>query len=308
MANLRTFYACQAVAIQRLQYVDEDTWTPVGSYEFVHGVQSVGINTNFEVENIFELGQIEIYDSVLQIPTVEITLEKVLDDHPSIYGTLSNGQDLLAAGKDRANVIFNIFKDTENAGETSPVYQVECTGMYVNNVSYTFPVDGNCTESVTLSGNSKQTGGTVSVPAAVSNGTDEPASPHVLRRQDVVYTGPHSNKIQSITLSVDLGREDIFELGTLPPKFKVPTYPVEVTAEIEVLANEDTADDNVFTQDTTDIPETDQSISVTAGNLTVNLGGKCFLKSTQYGGGDASGGNATQQYSYSTYNEFTVTG
>ena len=311
--NIRTFYACQAVAIQRLQYQNSTTWNPVGDYEFVHGVQTVGINTNFDVENIFELGQIEIYDSVLKVPSVEITLEKVLDNHPSIYGTLSNNADLLIAGKDRANVKFSIYKDTENAGGASgDLFTIECTGMYVGNVSFTFPNDGNCSESVTLTGNHKAvvTGNPATIPSDVTNGEDEPSGGIVLTRKDVTANVPAgTDKLQSITISVDLGREDIFELGTKGPKFKVPNYPIEVTAEVEYLADEDNVDDGtVFDQDTFQLPVDNQTISVTAGSYTVNIGDKCYLKSVQYGGGDATGGNATQKYSYSTYNDFTVIG
>ena len=310
--NIRTFYACQAVAIQRLEYVNASTWNPVGSYEFVHGVQTVGLNTNFDIENIFELGQLEIYDSLLKVPSVEITLEKVLDNHPSIYGTLSNNDTLLNAGKDRANVKFAIYKDTENAGGAGgELLTIECTGMYVSNVSFTFPNDGACKESVTLTGNHKSlSGGAISIPAEVTGGTDEPSGGYVLTRKDVNATVPQGgDKLQSVTISVDLGREDIFELGTKGPKFKVPNYPVEVTAEIEYLADETNVNDGTnFDQDTAQLPVENQAISVTAGNYTVDIGSKCYLKSVQYGGGDATGGNATQKFSYSTYNEFNVTG
>jgi hypothetical protein len=39
----------------------------------------------------------------------------------------------------------------------------------------------------------------------------------------------------------------------------------------------------------------------------IDLGSKNKLSSVSYGGGDAGGGNSTCTYSYSTFNDFTVT-
>lgn len=313
MANDRTFYACQAVNLKPLVATDSGTYN-AGSYTYVHGVQTVGLNTTFDIENIFELGQIEIYDNLLKIPSIEITLEKVLDDHPTIYSIIGENSGLLVASKNRADVKFGIYKDTENAEVSSPLLVLECTGMYVNSVSYTFPTDGALKESVTLVGNHKSwvNSGTLVVPAKISDEdpdeTDTPAT-HVLNRKDVnAITAPHGDaKVQSITLSVDLGREDLLELGQQGPYARVPNYPIEVTAEIEYLADEDNMEQTEFNQNTSVLPEKDQAISVTASSYNVDLGSKCFLKSVTFGGGDATGGNATVKYSYSTYNTFTLT-
>ena len=47
--------------------------------DFVPGVQSVGITTNFNLEQIFQLGQLEIYEDLEDVPDIEITVEKVFD-------------------------------------------------------------------------------------------------------------------------------------------------------------------------------------------------------------------------------------
>ena len=107
MANLRTFYACQAVGVAVLVpdgtggYNGDQT---DGNYKFIHGVQSVGLNTSFDFENVFELGQLEIYDAVLNIPEIEITIEKVLDGYKTVYGHIGSGAALATASKNRANV------------------------------------------------------------------------------------------------------------------------------------------------------------------------------------------------------------
>jgi hypothetical protein len=318
MANDRTFYACQAVAVAIQEPQNDGSYSEPTSYDFLHGVQSVGLNTSFDFDNIFELGQLEIYDSVLKIPQIEITLEKVLDNYPTIYSLAGKNQDLLLDSKNRVCVKFAIYSDTGNAGAggTAPLMTVTCTGMYVNNVSYQFPTEGQLTESVTLIGNHKNWSNEsiANLPDAITdedpNTVDEPADGYVLTRKDVTgMTLPHgTSKVQSITMGVDLGREDLLQLGQQVPYARVPNYPVEVTAEVEYLVDEDNMEEVSFDENTTELPEKDVALSVTAGSYTVDLGGKCFLKSVTYGGGDAGGGNATVKYSYSTYNTFNVTG
>ena len=59
MANQqRIFYACQAVAI-----APRGTGTLTSSH-IVEGAQSVGMSSTFTLDQVFELGQIEIYENV----------------------------------------------------------------------------------------------------------------------------------------------------------------------------------------------------------------------------------------------------
>ena len=59
MANQqRIFYACQAVAITERGDAGLDANT------IAHGVQSVGMSSTFSLDQVFELGQIEIYENI----------------------------------------------------------------------------------------------------------------------------------------------------------------------------------------------------------------------------------------------------
>ena len=78
MANNRIFYACQAVALKPMAGLN-------AQYKVAHGVQSVGITTNFNLEQAFELGQIQIYENIEGLPDVEVTMEKLLDGYPLLY-------------------------------------------------------------------------------------------------------------------------------------------------------------------------------------------------------------------------------
>jgi hypothetical protein len=153
MANNRIFYACQAVAIAPC--FDEAT---TENTKLVHGVQSVGITTNFNLEQAFELGQIQIYENIEGLPDVEVTLEKVLDGYPLIYHLASpkaSTANLVGRSKERCCVGLGIYPEEKDSVSGAAPVEVYMSGMYLSSVSYTFPTDGNSTESVTLVGNHK---------------------------------------------------------------------------------------------------------------------------------------------------------
>ena len=62
MPNNRIFYASQGVAISAPDPGTTSTKGIASATSFMHGVQSVGITTNFNLEQAFELGQIQIYE------------------------------------------------------------------------------------------------------------------------------------------------------------------------------------------------------------------------------------------------------
>lgn len=275
--NDRIFYACQGVAIQPHGSLSAD----VATGDMVHGLQSVGVNTTFNLEQVFELGQIEIYENIEGLPDVEVTMEKVLDGYPLMYhlatrlpaGTSPAGSGLVGRSKARCDVRLGIFPEEFSnigAGNLAADAEIYMSGMYVSNISYTLPVEGNSTESCTLVGNNKQwfknNSGRMKA-ASVNNfdGLDEPLalgannspSGGVQRREDVMLAGsilplsiqgivatgygnglagavPRTH-IQTITISTDFGREDILELGRKAPYARPATFPIEVTCEIEVV-------------------------------------------------------------------------
>ena len=52
---------------------------------YVPGVQSVGITTTFNLEQVFELGQLELYQDVEEVPDIEVSVERVIDEHILLY-------------------------------------------------------------------------------------------------------------------------------------------------------------------------------------------------------------------------------
>ena len=158
MANNRIYYAIQQVNIS------PDSPFSAGNETVIHGLQSIGMTTNFSLKQVFELGEVAIYQNVEGVPNIEVTLSKVLDGAPPIYLLVSKAATTpTLVGRTILKCVMglSIYDEAgQSAGDTSvnagaAVSQVQCSGMYLTSVGYTFPIDGNCTESVSLAGNDK---------------------------------------------------------------------------------------------------------------------------------------------------------
>ena len=216
--NKRVFYATQAVAVGDNAATNViDSWSGgnvingSGKVMIAHGIQSIGVSTNFNLEQIFELGQLAVYEFYEDLPEIEITLEKVLDGYSLMYhcGTVSATSPTLVGRSDaKADIRMAIGLDKGSYmanGVNSGIAELYCSGMYITNVSYSLGTDGNFTESTTFVGNDKKwlletDGDTTGLLLLDSNGNltgvfdstifgaDTPAGAQnsVLRRQNVV--------------------------------------------------------------------------------------------------------------------------
>ena len=361
-SNNRILYSCQAVKITQSGHM------PVASGT-VHGLQSIGMTTSFNLEQAFELGQIEIYENIEGTPDIEVTLEKVIDGYPLIYlmastgVTGTNASGLLARSKSRCDLSLGIFGEefdhvaaaTDNGGKAE--VEVRCTGMYISSVSYSLPVDGNCTESVTLIGNDKQwlTGaaadGISNTDVTLFDGNDDPmalaagrdanhtASGGIQRREDVLmqfavlpksiygagasaYGNGFDNTaktpkihLQNVSISTDFSRDDVLELGRKTPYYRPANFPVEVSCEIEAISTSgdfveasEVGDPALFqTKDSGNNTSEERIWIPLRCGVCFDLGGKNRLSSVSYGGGDATGGNVSNTYSYTNFNDLDVT-
>ena len=331
MANNRIFYACQGVAIAPTGAASVD-----GNIKVLHGVQSIGITTNFNLEQAFELGQIQIYENMEGTPDVEVTLEKVIDGHPLIYHTATpsaTSSNLVGRSKEQCIIALGIYADDVDVITGSAPAEVVMSGMYLSSISYTLAGDGNSTESVSFVGNNKTwsttaayltTNQSLEIPRSGGAGTDAPlGGSGVARREDVdlslcqlptsilgVETAAVGNAnnnnvhVQNFSCSTDLSREDILELGRRTPYYRAPNFPVEVTSEFEVIS---VSGDFVNASEGAASNTSEEAIRmVTKNGLIIDLGSKNRLSSVSYGGGDATGGNATSTYSYTNFNDMKI--
>ena len=337
MTQNRIFWAVTAIGIK--PNGSEGAYTPI------HGAQTVGLTTTGNLEQVFEEGQIEIYENIEDLPDIEVTLEKVLDGYPLIYHLATQGATLSGiSGRQNQEAILaiSLFDDTKLSADGTPLATVEASGMFVSSLTYTFPVDGNFTEAVTLVGNDKLTsdGGSSNYGTAfdgtIFDNTDVPLSladsGGVQRRENLVYgglagqtnitllpvqipgitssgTNEETNGIlgahvQNITLSADFGRENILELGRKGPYHRFVQFPVEITTDIEIMAlSGDFADATVAGVLSNGNNFQDEIIHIATEEGTfIEAGTRNKISSVTIGGGDAGGGNATITYSYSGFN------
>jgi len=376
--NKRVFYATQGVAIGDMGASGvKDAWgTTTGGTDFLgsgnmiimHGLQSVGVNTNFSLEAVQELGQLSIYENVEEVPDIEATFERLLDGYTMAYHAAtirSENPTLSGRANARTDLRMVIGLDTNAAvvSGQSLAAELYCSGMYWSSCSINLPTDGNFTESLTLVGNNKKwitedstagilLGASGLVNSVFAFGDDSPDSPDggVLRRNNFLtgsgtvvrgsgnfvtvvpdfITGVSNNgsgisgatgassfrkcgtintanvHIQSISFSVDAGREAINQLGTYAPYYRYVNFPVNVTTEIQVIA---VGGDNINAVE--DVPSggnlSNHTIQVCLDDSTViQVGNKNKLTSVSYGGGDAGGGNAAITYSMQNNNDFVV--
>jgi len=349
--NNRIFYATQAIALKP----QSDTTTPptyftgaTDGWYYPRGVQSAGITTNFALEQVFQLGQIELYENVEDVPEIEVTINKVIDGTPPLYlmcmgGSTgipgANGKELVNLANNRVNFRLGIYSDTNSAATGTVPTWVDCSGMYLSSVSFTIPVDGNATEDVTLVGNNKYwnsgvVGGANAGFFSSQADAGTMTAPAIGRRykfnssQSVIPTGagggipiPENRTmpyLQSVTVSTDLGREAINELGAMAPYYRYVTFPVEVTSEFEIIGDKgDQVEGKDFDGQVgcdvvyKNLQDKPVKIVVCGSGindyLEIDLGSKNKLTSVNYTGGEAGGDNVTITYSYQTFNKFKVT-
>lgn len=362
--NNRIFYATQLI---HLQPQNADGTAIAATNYTPRAVQSVGVTTNFNLSEVFSVGQLEVYDQPEDLPEIEVTMNKVLDGTPLLYhlcmgGSTASDSSLASAinktlteiGNNRVNFSLGVFADTNTSAVSGCDHFMSCSGMYLSSFTYTFGVDDNFTEDITLVGNSKVWSSGDAFHAGLDSTsplttTDYDSvfagaglsSKHTARRMNIDYAGstfpegsgginrPGSAKggaatdgaqpyYQSITLSSDLGREEIRQLGRFDPYYRYITFPTEVTSEFEVIASEgdfldasDFAGASACTSAFTQLSEKPIRIVVCspgAGNtaLGFDLGTKNKITSVNYGGGDAGGDNVTISYSFRNFNSFKI--
>lgn len=421
MPNNRTFYALQQIAIKPNASGATNATAPLsarnygsgilaptavdeveGMWEIPRGMQSVAVSTNFNREEAFQLGQVELYEYSERQPDIELTLEKVIDGTKPLWLMLTDPRFTDLVGKTaiyRTDLLFSIYSDTQfRANQNTPLTSMLASGMYVSSATYTFPVDGAVTESITLVGNDKvwanfdasvpgeevstypptfapaDSETPVGVPSGVFGhediaGVSELAGGDggfgvivvgsgIQRREEIAirrsvlpsdipgvavaagsgvtatqlvnagltgagasgYVGATQlvatantdgvvEHLQNITISVDLGRDDIFELGSKRPFTKFVDFPVEVTTSIEAITSQgdlidarsdiDCGPDNTVPNNTI--------IVRTCDGFQIDVGDQNVITSVELGGGDTGGGNMTATYNYTSFNVFTVT-
>lgn len=336
------------------------------TYRAIKGAQTVSFSTDNPLTQIFQLGRLDVYGTISDLPTINLTAEKYLDGYPLIYheaSRLAATPDLNGRTVKRCSLGLSVFDNSQTSASGDPNCMIEISGADISSVSYTFSVDGVHRESVGFAGNdiivSSDDQIVNSVAAARAAALDIPGTmtgtftPFLSQKEHILYdptivtldinnsvedpdvtvlpqdiagidasgvnvetSGVLAALIQNITVSVDLNRTEIKALGSKAVQYRYVEYPVEVTTEIETIPNtcairSATAEGVLNDGDRCDANYgkniKDRTIRIaTCEGTRVYTGLKNQLRSQNWSGGDAEGGNVTVSYSYVTYNDFTV--
>lgn len=333
----RIFYSHKALGI-----------APMGTNDFVqiHGLQEGGLSTNFDLTEINEIGQLSTYESVENVPQIEITLEKVLDGYPLIYHLATAGatsDSLAGRGNIQSILAMSIFDDDQDAASGTPLVQFTSSGLYADSLRYEFPSEGPCTESVTLRGDhGVWTTSGFTFTGTLFDDTDEPLAltsglggvqftenikfqpnlngDYTILPQGVggipgisssgtndLTGGVYGAHIANISVSTDLNREEIKELGRRKYYFRSISFPIDVNTEISVTSTGGNQIDalpdgvvsgqNLFNQ---------RIVIVTEDSTKIDLGTRNKLTSVTFAGGSATGGNDIDTYSFRNKNHMVV--
>ena len=336
--NQRVYYPIVAAGFARLG----TSLLTTGSYRAAKGVQTVGTTTNFALEQVYQLGQLSLYENIENLPEVQITIDKVADGTSLLQHLATptaSGSSLAGRFNDQQCMMGIAFYNiTQEAASGTPLVYTQLSGVYLAGINWNIPVEGNITESISLTCRDRlwytSPSGNPWAPASGRfsgpfTNAESPvlASGGVQRRENVNMSlsrwprdipgvnstgvnvtgsdGQFAAHIQNVTVAVSLGRTDLFELGRRGPYFRYANFPTEVTTSIEITASESGDTKNVFA-DLDNLNDETIRIVFTDGTR-INLGNKNKLSSITTQGGDTGGGNVTITYNYSNFNDYTCT-
>lgn len=337
--NKRVYYPIHAVGFSNVGTPAAVTGAFNAAFRGAKGVQSLSINTSFSLEQVYELGQLSLYENIENLPNVEVTIEKVNDGYALLehLATPNATASTLAAryNDNQCNMVVGYYPITNTFATGTPLTALFMSGLYISSFNWNLPVDGNQTESITLVGNDKTWFSTSSYPtgslfstATRFTGSETPvlASGGVQRRENIVMAssywptdipgidstginvltnGIYPAYIQDISISCQLGRTELNEQGTRAPFFRYANFPVEVQTTINVISSE--SGDNKSVAATGDNLSAQRIFIMMSNGVEIDLGIQNKLSSITQNGGDTGGGNVTTSYTYSTFNDYTVT-
>lgn len=345
----RIFFGSSVLAVRSKYvsgYTDGVANKTLGSWRVPRGIQSVGFSTSVAFEPMFQMGQTEVYGRMeSQSPEVECTISKAIDGGQPLYTTLLGGHTVannklpVELSDNEVELELGVYAESVPYASGAVQSAIYCSGMYVSNVSITLPLDGVATEEVTLIGDHKEWRASASTAIGSNIGNDSTergwigsgTAPTAYQRwkfkkdaSDLPY-GVDGWPLQSVTVTMSMGREAIQELGTRGKYCRYATFPFEVTSEFEVIGGKAVAvgaSDTALVEDNYNFVNNfemgcspdieggfeDQTIKIvvcdeaSAGDLEIDLGTKNRVTSVNHAGGDTGGGNVTLTYSFQNYN------
>lgn len=134
-------------------------FTAFASGHLLHGAQSAGMNGNIPITTIYELGQAAPYEQNEEIADFTVSVDKVIDGYPLAWHLATRDATyptLLGRSDSRCHLSMTIYPETQQYASGTADFGCWMSGFYPTNLSYTIPVQGAATESMSFVGNSRK--------------------------------------------------------------------------------------------------------------------------------------------------------
>jgi len=221
---------------------DADIAPVVGQHIHDFAFQSATITARTNTETVPAIGFRGVAAITDLIGTVELALDGIL----TYEGAGANYPNKGAAGLldtdlySLVSLFGNIVIDTR--GEDTLDVGQKCTmsGMYVTGVSFTFNQNASATSTWNFVGyDCEWEDSDFDFTADMTVGTGINFTPLASKDVELSITAPtgDASGVQSVNFNATINRTEVYQLGTLAPIDRPVTFPFEVTASIEMLAD-----------------------------------------------------------------------
>lgn len=297
---------------------------PSGYWQVPRGVQSSTLSTDYNIEEVLQFGQLEAYELSESLPSIEVSVERVLDGTNPLYLMASDADQTTLLGRNtsyQVDIALTIYEDTQVKATGSHINGLYASGMYLSDITYTMSTDGPFTEALTFVGNdlfvsTAQSGSMASgsFPSGViAAGGDEDPSANignlsgVQRREDfdlgncTLPSFISAECITSVSISASLGRTERLCLGQKAPDLRTIDLPLEVTTTIEVATKTGIT---VEADSTIDNLSPEEIVIVLLDGTSFNLGTANKLSNVSESGD--TGSDETISYTFTNRGTLTI--
>lgn len=316
MGNKRVFFACQGLALNS---------------QPLAGVQNVSIRTENDTHVIEDFGSFNIPEIYSDTPKSIISISKVLstDSLPSYPINI----DLTGViNKHDFKLCLFIGDDTEKFIGSGNPNNIYFNNLSLNNISYSFNIDGYFTEDLEFIGYHKAFNDTEECGNDIMDNLStgrQPGGEQIVFTRQMLSSGFSLGEkndqqiIKDIKINIPLNVNFIQEFGTAfnrhDKKYRYSTLPIEINCSITAhyipssgnkwFDNYEFSELQSLCSHVSGLPKKeDLSVSLCGGPqaLTFNMN-NCILKDIDYNNGGTDGSSAEMTYNYICYNGFKIT-
>lgn len=196
-------------------------------------VQTIGITSRPASDPLLAVGYKGHAGYSKRYGGVDLTIDAVLTDNVNVSGAY--GYDL---SDFESKLVGNFSCITTNRTNGK---KVNVTGIYVNQITFNFNANDNCTTSWGFVADGVSYEDYVTAESGVVGDIDYHCVNPLTWDEVHIHDGVNNiilTGVQSATFTASLNRQDIFEIGQFEPYDRSVTHPYDVSVSINTLAND----------------------------------------------------------------------